>query len=226
MLSFFKILSPTIEKTEILCYNRSKKGGIRMSDIGKRRKSLETEQLVYLGVFTSLVIVLQCLASFVFPKLGVSLNLSLIPIVLGAALCNKWAGAWLGFVSAFIILFDPTTVAFMTFSAPATIFLVLVKGMVSGFLGGLVYSLLKSKNKYAAVIVSALVVPFVNTCIFLLGCLTFFYPLISQWANDANANILYYLIVVMVGVNFLIETGANLILSPSITRLIDIIKKS
>ena len=195
-----------------------------MSDI-KRRRSLETEQLVYLSVFTALVIVLQCLASFVFPKIGVSLNLSLVPIVLGAALCNKWTGAWLGFVSAFIILFDPTTVAFMTFSAPATIFLVLLKGMASGFLGGIVYSLLKNKDKYVAVIVSALVVPLVNTGIFFIGCFTFFYPLISEWARNEGAQVIYYVITVMIGTNFLIETGINLILSPTVTRLIDIIKK-
>lgn len=195
-----------------------------MSDIGKRRKSIETEQLVYFSVFTALVIVLQCLASFVFPNFGISLNLSLVPVVLGAALCNKWTGAWLGFVSAFIILFDPTTVAFMTFNAPATIFLVLLKGAASGVAGGLVYSLLKEKNKYLAVILAALTVPFVNTGIFFIGCFAFFYPLIETWAVDTK--VISFVITGMIGVNFLIETGINVVLSPTITRLIDIIKKS
>ena len=195
-----------------------------MSGISKRRRSVETEQLVYFSVFSALVIVLQCLASFVFPNFGLSLNLSLVPVVLGAALCNKWTGAWLGFVAAFIILFDPTTVAFMTFNAPLTIFLVILKGAASGLAGGFVFSLLKNKNQYLAVILAAITVPFVNTGIFFLGCLAFFYPLIESWALDTK--VVVFIITVMIGTNFLIETGINVVLSPIITRLINIKKKS
>ena len=183
-----------------------------------RRRSYNTGKLVYFSVFTALVIVLQCLASFVFPKLGLSLNLSLIPIVLGAAICGSLTGAWLGFVSAFIILFDPTTVAFLTFNAPATIFLVLLKGTVAGLLGGVVYSLLSKKNKDAAVISSAIVTPLTNTVIFFLGCLVFFLPLIREWAVDSG--VVGFIVTGMIGVNFLVELGINIVFVPVISKLI------
>ena len=188
-----------------------------------RRKSLDTEKLVYLSVFTALVIVLQCLASFVFPKIAVSVNLSLIPVVLGAAFCNKWCGAWLGFLSGFIILFDPTTVAFMNFSPAATVFLVLLKGAASGFVGGIVYALLEKKNKYLAVLLAAIATPVVNTGIFFIGCFAFFYPLISSWAVDTN--VVVFVVTAMIGTNFLVELGLNMLLSPTVTRLINIKKK-
>lgn len=194
-----------------------------------QRKANNTDTLVYLSVFTALVIVLQCLASFVFPKIGVSLNLSLIPIVIGSALCNKWAGAWLGFVSSFIILFDPTTVGFMTFNTPATIFLVLFKGTMAGLVAGLIYSILEKKNKYVAVTVAAALAPIVNTGIFFGGCFLFFAPYIQEVqaalvsaGNDVPSNIVLFVIIVFIGINFLIEFGVNLLFVPIISRLINI----
>lgn len=191
--------------------------------MSSRRKSVNTEKLVYLSVFTALVIVLQCLASFVFPKIAVSVNLSLIPVVLGAAFCNMWCGAWLGFLSGFIILFDPTTVAFMQFSPVATVFLVLLKGAASGLAGGLVYKLCEKKNKYLAVLLAALTTPIVNTGIFFVGCLLFFYPLIQSWAVDSS--VVAFVVTGMIGTNFLVEMGLNVLLSPTVTRLINIKKK-
>lgn len=196
----------------------SEKEFVMQNDV--RRRSYNTGRIVYFSVFTALVIVLQCLASFVFPKLGISLNLSLIPIVLGAALCGSVTGAWLGFVSAFIILFDPTTVAFLTFNAPATIFLVLLKGTLAGFAGGVVYSVLARKNKDAAVFTSAVVTPVVNTAVFFLGCLMFFLPLIKEWAVDSSA--VGFIFTAMIGVNFLVELGINMVFVPVISKLIRI----
>jgi uncharacterized membrane protein len=152
-----------------------------------RRRSLDTERLVYFSLFTALVVILQCMASFVFPKIGLSLNLSLIPIVLGVALCGRYTGAWLGFVSAFIILFDPTTAGFMTFNAPATIFLVLFKGVMAGLVAGLVYDLFFKMNKTLAVFLAAVAAPIVNTGIFLAGSFIFYVDLVVADAGGANA---------------------------------------
>ena len=58
-----------------------------------------TEQMVLLALFTALVAVLAYFGGFV--KIGglASISLTLIPVVLGAALCGPWAGAWLGGVA-------------------------------------------------------------------------------------------------------------------------------
>ncbi len=190
-----------------------------------RRKSLDTEKLVYLSVFTALVIVLQCLASFAFPKIGwLELNIALIPVVLGAAFCNKWCSTWLGFLAGFIIIFSPGTVGFMNFNPPATILLVLLKGAASGFVCGMVYSLFEKKNRYLAVLFAAITAPVVNTLVFSLGCFAFFYPLVQASAKEGQS-VFAAFIILFIGSNFLIELSLNILLSPTVTRLINIKKK-
>jgi uncharacterized membrane protein len=110
----------------------------------------------------------------------------------------------------------------MTFNAPATVFLVLLKGAVSGLLGGVVYSLLENKNRSLAIILAAIVTPLVNTLIFFVGCFVFFFGLISEWAGDGN--IVLFVITGMIGVNFLVELGINVIFVPTVERLINIKK--
>ena len=82
------------------------------------------------------------------------------------------------------------------------------------------------KNKYLAVTVAAVVCPIVNTGIFLLGCVIFFMDTIRQWGAGAGfENVAKYLIVGMVGFNFLVELATNVILSPVAARLLSISKK-
>ncbi len=188
-----------------------------------RRQSMDVRRLVYFSLFTALVVVLQCMASFVFPKIGLSLNLSLIPIVLGVALCGRFTGAWLGFVSAFIILFDPATAGFMSFNASATIFLVIFKGVMAGLVAGLVYGLFVKKNKTLAIFLAAVAAPIVNTGIFLAGCFIFFGQMVVAAAGGANA--LGYVLTFWIGINFVIELLVNAVFAPTISKLIDLGKK-
>lgn len=191
-----------------------------MSISSRADNRVNIKKLVYLSILTACVVVLQCISSFIPGFLSV--NLSLVPIVIGAAVCGRFAGGWLGLVCGVIILFDPTTSAFLSFNALATILLVLIKGVVSGFLGGIVYSLFEKWNKYVAVLLSAIVVPVINTGIFFVGCLLFFFDLFAPVAGGSVVN---YLITVVIGVNFLFELGVNVVLAPTILRLINI-KKS
>lgn len=63
----------------------------------------KTRRLVGLSIFTALVIVLQLVATFV--KIGsFPVTLTLVPIVVGAALYGPRAGAWLGFVFGAVVL--------------------------------------------------------------------------------------------------------------------------
>lgn len=70
----------------------------------------------------------------------------------------------------------------------------------------------------AAVFVSAALCPIVNTGIFLLGCRLFFFETIKSWAGGTNVGT--FMIVGLVGLNFILELAINLILSPAIVMLI------
>ena len=116
--------------------------------------------------------------------------------------------------------------SFLTINAAGTIVTVLLKGIASGAGAGLVYTLLKKFNRYLATFVAALAAPVCNTGVFLIGCSLFFWDTISEWGAAAGfESAAAYVILSMVGVNFLVETGINAVLSPIIVRLVDVIEK-
>ncbi|MBO5450325.1 MAG: ECF transporter S component [Lachnospiraceae bacterium] len=185
----------------------------------------ETKKLVGLSVLTAIIIVLQALAISI--RFGIfNITLVLIPIVVGAALYGYKAGAWLGFVFSVVVLFTDAG-AFLAISVPGTIITVILKGTLAGLAAGIVYLALEKVNKYLACVVAAICAPIVNTGIFLIGCRLFFYETIKGWAEGAGfASAGAFMIVGLVGTNFLVEMAINIILSPTILRLVNLGKKS
>lgn len=187
----------------------------------KNSKGNSTKRLVLCAVLTAIVAVLQFMGAFI--KFGpFSISLVLVPIVVGAAICGTGAGAWLGLAFGITVLLSGDAALFMAINIPGTIATVLLKGMLCGLAAGLVYKSLAGKNIYIAVIAAALVCPIVNTGIFLLGCKIFFMDTIREWAVQAEFgdNAGGYMIISLVGLNFIAETVINIVLSPIITRLI------
>ncbi|MCL1848897.1 MAG: ECF transporter S component [Clostridiales bacterium] len=188
--------------------------------IGKQSASFSTQKLVMLGMLTAVVAVLQFVGAFV--RFGpFSISLVLMPIAIGAALVGVWAGAWLGLAFGLVVLMSGDAAAFMVINPLATVALVLLKGAGAGFVSGLVYKALEGKSKTAAAISAAAACPIVNTGIFILGAYAFFLPTIAEWgAASGFTNATAFIFLGMVGGNFLFELALNLILSPTITRLI------
>ena len=155
-----------------------------------------------------------------------SVTLTLVPIVVGAALYVWQAGGTLGFAFGVAVLLSGDAAAFMTIDPLATVGVVLVKGTACGLVAGLIYRLLSKVNTVLAVVVAAISGPIVNTGIFLLGCVFFFMPTITEWAAMFGfENATAYMFLGLAGVNFLIELGVNILLAPVIVRLIKLAKK-
>ena len=174
------------------------------------------------ALLTALVVILQFMGSFV--HLGIfSISLVLIPIVIGAAMCGKYIGAWLGFVFGVVVLISGDASAFLAVNILGTVVTVLLKGTLCGLCAGLVYDLFAKKNQYLGVFAAAIVCPIVNTGIFLLGCLVFFMPTISSWAGDSD--LVSFMIFGMGLINFPIELTFNIVLSPVIVRLLKLSKR-
>ncbi len=188
--------------------------------------STPLQRLTLGAILTALVVVLQLLGQFI--HFGVfSISLVLIPIVVGAATCGPWIGAWLGLVFGITVLLSGDAAAFMAVNVPGTIVTVLLKGVLCGLLSGLTYRALANRNRIAAVVAAAAVCPIVNTGVFLIGCVLFFFETIAGWATAAGfgENAVGYMFFVLAGGNFLFELGFNLVLSPIIVRLLDIAKR-
>lgn len=192
--------------------------------VAKSAKSnrFNANTIIGLGLLTAIVVVMQ------FVSMGLrfgtfSITLTLIPIVVGAALYGWVSGAWLGFVFGVSVLLTGDANAFLAVNIPGTITTVLVKGILAGLCAGLVYELISKKNQIAAVLVSAVIAPVVNTGIFILGSYVFFFDYLSGLAEGTN--LFVFILVALVGINFFIELGTNLVLNPAILQIIRIGKK-
>ena len=195
-----------------------------MEKTNQRRESIR--HLTLLSLLTALVAILAYLGGFI--KIGslASISLTLIPVVLGAALCGPVSGAWLGGVAGVIFFFTADAAFWMGLSIPGTVITVMLKGILSGLAAGFAYLALEKVNRYLAVLVAAIVCPVVNTSIFLLGCFVFFIDTVKTGAAAEGMSVAAYIIIFFVGLNFVLELLSNIIVSPAIVRLLNLRKKN
>jgi len=191
------------------------------------KRGSSTLKLVELAILAAIIIVLQTSGTVI--KLGAtSISLVLIPIVVGALLLGPGAGTFLGLVFGAITFFAGATGAdqftFVLFSNHPflTALTCFGKGAAAGFLPGLLYRLLKAWNDYAEVFIAAATAPIANTGLFILGGLAMSGTM-STLAGDSS--VIYFLIIVCAGINFLLEFALNLIVSPAIHRIVVIVSK-
>jgi uncharacterized membrane protein len=177
--------------------------------------------LTQLALLTAITIVLQMLASFIrFGPFQVALVL--VPIVIGAAVLGPWEGGWLGLVFGAAVLLNGDAAPFLAFSVPGTILTVLCKGVGAGIGAGAVCKLLEKKNQTAAALAAAAAAPLLNTGLFVLGCYAFFLPLLTQWADGKPVT--GYILLGLVGTNFLVEFVSIVVLSGVIVRVVKLWK--
>ena len=178
------------------------------------------------GVLSALVIVLQ-FVSMALRFSTFSITLTLIPIVVGAAIYGVGAGTWLGFMFGMAVLLTGDAAGFMVWNIPGTIITVLAKGMLAGAVAGLIFKVLEKKNRVLATILATISAPIVNSGVFLLGCLAFFFENISASTvgTEYDGNIVGFILMVYIGFNFILEFAINIVFSSPTVYVISIFKK-
>ena len=84
------------------------------------------------------------------------------------------------------------------------------------------------KHSFAGIVLASAAAPIVNTGIFLLGLLTVFHDLLVKVAADINwsgGSMVYFALVVIVGINFVIELAASIVLSPTVSAIVKAVRK-
>ena len=193
-------------------------------------KKTNTKQIVGIGLFTAIVIVLQLISSSIPPIGGlVSISLVLIPIVMGGAVFGIGAGTILGATFGVVVLINCITGAdpggAMVFQANPALCaaVVLSKGILAGLLSASAYKLLSGKNAYLAMLCAAVICPVVNTGIFLACMFAFFQDVLAAWAGGNN--VVSYVLTILVLCNFVPELLINVVFSPAGQRIIHVVKK-
>ncbi len=200
----------------------------------KKQKLFTAKNISYIAVLVALVVVLQIFGGNI-KIAGLSLNLALVPIALGAILFGPLLGSVLGFICGFIILMYGVTGAepftFYLFSANpfATIVLCLAKTTVAGAVAGWVYRLIAKKNRVVAVFVASALVPIVNTGIFAIGCFIIYDTVVGYLATlgfDATGlNAVYVVFVIVITVNFFVELLTSFVLAPAVATVTKVVEK-
>ena len=189
------------------------------------RATEKTRRLTGLALMTAIIVVLQVVASFV--KFGpFTITLALAPIIIGAALYGAGAGAWLGAVFGVVVLiacaagWDPGGNILFTANPLLTAALCIIKGAAAGFVSGLVFRAIARRSPMGASITAGIVCPVVNTGIFIAALIILFPDTLTAWATADGKDIVTYIILVLTGVNFVLELAINMVLSTVIARVV------
>ena len=196
------------------------------------RKRSKIQMITVTAILAAVIVVLQTFASAI--RIGpFTITLSLVPIILGAVLYGPWQGAVLGAVFGGVVCSAVISGAdvgghIMFQSLPViTLVLCILKSTVAGLAAGAIYKLLSKKNLYVGAMTAAVVAPLCNTGILSIGMLLFYKEIVTGWAIAAGYDsALLYIILGMVGINFLAELVINLVLLPVIIRVVRALKKS
>lgn len=187
-----------------------------------RKNSQKIREMVVIASLGAIVAVLQYISMFI--KFGpFNITLALTPVVVGAVLYGPKAGGILGFIMGLVVLLTNSE-AFFVVNPIATIFVCLFKSMFAGIIAGDIILLFKKnqKSEIVAIILASIITPIINTGLFIIFCLLFFFPTLTEWANGENT--LVFLFVTMIGLQFVVEFVINAVLSPVVIRLVNIVK--
>lgn len=195
-------------------------------------KDFTAKNIALLGILTGLVIVLQLVASAI-PMFGVTMNFSLIPIALAGIMLGVFGGAFVGFVCGLVIFIttavlgqEPST-AFLFHTNPFVLSVICIgKTTIAGAVSGLAFKVISKRNKTVAVGVSSLIIPVVNTGIYMVGIVIMKSSVADFFnLNSSTAGVVFAVVFGLIWLSFVLEIVINTIFTPVLYRVIKVIDK-
>ena len=197
------------------------------------KKKFNTKKMVELSIFIA-IIILMAFTPLGYMKLFViDITLIVIPVAVGAIILGPTAGAVLGCtfgLTSFILSFSSPLGAMMLDISPVfRVITCIVPRILCGWLTGVVYSILRKREKLSKIAVPAakLACPIFNTVFFMSALMLFYYntPAVQDMATKMDVFNPIALIFAMVGVNALIEAVACFIIGAAVTKALQVALK-
>lgn len=205
-----------------------------MFKVSEMKQFFTAKNITFLSVLVALVVVLQIFGGSITIA-GLSLNLALVPIVLGAILFGPLFGGILGFICGLIIFIfgvtgqEPFTFYIFSVNPVVTTILCFLKTTVAGVVAGFIYRLIAKKNKIVAVFVASALVPIINTGIFAVGCFIILNTIVayleSVGLDTTGMSAAFIVFVVVITWNFFIELLTSLILAPAVATVTRVVER-
>ena len=187
-----------------------------------KENKLNQESIRKLTLVALLTALATALSFIKIPILGASITLVLPVVIIGGAIYGPFVAAWLTVIPNLIALTEAGI--FLVTSPVGCVVTLLLKGILAGFVSGVVYKALSKKHPIGAVTCAAVVAPVINSGVFVLGCYIFIWDYLVSLAGENGVGI-GLLLFGLAGLNFIIELVLNVILCPSILRIIQIASK-
>lgn len=194
-------------------------------------KFFTAKNIATLGILVALVVVLQLFASSI-PMFGVTLNFSLIPIALASILLGWVGGGIVGFVCGVVVFIttavlgqEPST-AFLFQTEPVILTIMCIsKTTLAGIFSGLVFKWLKRYNLTMSTVVSSLIIPVVNTGVYLLG-IVLMSGSVAEFLSltSSSANVVFIAVFTIIWLNLVLEIAITSIFTPVLHRVIKVLK--
>lgn len=195
-------------------------------------KFFTAKNVALLGILTGLVIVLQLFASAI-PMFGVTLNFSLIPIALAGIMVGVLGGTIVGFVCGVVVFItmavlgqEPST-AFLFQTDPFVLTVMCIgKTTLAGAVSGLVFKIISKRSRVIAVGVSSLIIPVINTGVYMLGMVIMKSSVAEFLSMDkSTAGVVFAVVFGLIWLNFVLEILINMVFTPVLYRVIKVIDK-
>lgn len=191
----------------------------------KKAFKITTRTITGTALLTAIELVLIVISNYV--AIGpVNINLALVPIAVAGMVFGPLSGLFVGLVNGLVTILSPSTQAiFMSVAPFGTVLICLLKTGLAGFICGLVYVPFKSmesnKRRMLGSVLASILVPIINTGIFTIGCYTFFYGWLESNTAGNYDNTFLFLILAVLGWNFIFELSISALLSPSINMIVN-----
>ncbi len=190
------------------------------------KKSVDTTKITALSILVAVTAVLQTIAA-VFPikVFGLSVSLVMIPVAVAAYYYGYIGGAVVGGAFGVTVLvhciigLDSTGAMLFGINPFFTALATVARGVFAGLVTALVAKLLSNmRNKTAKYVFSSAVAPIANTGIFVVLFALLFNPTLQSFADADGKSAFSFLILTMVGINFLFELFTTVIITPAVFK--------
>ncbi len=189
-------------------------------------------KIVVTAMLIAIIVVIQSMLSGLNIA-GFPITLTLVPIIIGATMLGPTTGAVLGGAFGVVVCVGVISGAdvlgnLMFQENPVlTLLVCMLKGILAGYISGLVFSFFKKRSKdTVGIFAAAILCPIVNTATLLIAMVAFFNSVVEKFAlaNGFHSamNLILSGILLM---NFLPELLVNIIVSPSVGKVLSKIKR-
>lgn len=194
-----------------------------------------TIRLVQLALFTAIIAIMAFTPLGYIRLPGLSIALIVIPVTVGAILMGPLAGLILGGIFGLTSLIqcfgiDPFGTALFAINPLGTIILCMLPRILMGWLTGVIYQVVKKKDrtKFLSHMAANLAGPILNTVLFMSSLVIIFYrtEFIQGFATELGTSNVISFIILFVGINAVVEAVLCVLVGTAITRSLEVVLKS